>query len=161
MLMPCLKNSRVSKTLWLILAITLSLTLYGGFAAADAAETVTLSPQTVVAGDANLTVNLELPAGYKLNQEAPSTVGIKTKNKKIVALDEKYGQNLPLANLPLTLMVPVKEGKTTLQATFRLNFCDDKLGICFLKEVVLTLPVEVNKTCANNKLEVVYKVKAN
>jgi hypothetical protein len=155
------KNLRISKTLWLILVISLSLTGLGGFATADAAETVTLPLQTVGPGDVALTVNLALPAGYKLNQEAPSTVGIKTGDKKIVALEEKYAQNLPVANLPLCITVPAQEGKTTLQATFRLNFCDEKIGVCFLKEIVLHLPVEVNKTAANKKLEMVYTVKAN
>ena len=161
MRLHCLKKLRASKALWLILFLTLSLTGQGGLITADAAETVTLPPQTVAPGEAALTVNLALPAGYKLNQEAPSTVGIKTGDKKIVALDEKYAQNLPVANLPLCLTVPVQEGKTMLQATYRLNFCDEKLGVCFLKEVVLQLPVEVNKTAANQKLEMVYTVKAN
>jgi hypothetical protein len=157
----CLKKLRASKALWLILFLTLSLIGLGGLITADAAETVTLPPQTVAPGEAALTVNLALPAGYKLNQESPSTVGIKTGDKKIVALDEKYAQNLPVANLPLSLTMPVQEGKTMLQATYRLNFCDEKLGVCFLKEVVLQLPVEVNKTAANQKLEMLYTLKVN
>jgi hypothetical protein len=161
MLIHTRKNFRASKMLWLILIITLSLAGQGGFATLNAAETVTLAPQTVAPGEAALTVNLELPAGYKLNQEAPSTVGVKSADKKIIALEEKYAQNLPVANLPLCLTLPVQEGKTMLQATFRLNFCDEKLGVCFLKEVLLQLPVEVNKTAANKKLEMVYTVKAN
>ena len=155
------KKLRTPKALGLILVIALGLAMHVGFSTAEAAETVALPPQAVAPGEATLTVNLELPAGYKLNQEAPSTVGVKSGDKKIVALDEKYAQNLPVANLPLCLTVPVKEGKTTLQATFRLNFCDEKLGLCFLKEAVLTLPVEVSKTATNKKLEMGYTVKAN
>ena len=161
MLIQCLKNLRALKTLRLILVILFGLALHGGFSAADAGETVSLPPQAVAPGDATLTVNLELPAGYKFNPEAPSTVGIKSGDKKIVPLDEKYAQNLPVAKLPLCLKVPVKEGQTTLQATFRLNFCDEKLGVCFIKEAVLNLPVEVSKTATDKKLEMVYKVKAN
>jgi hypothetical protein len=161
--MPTLsvKNLTTSKSLWLILGITLWLSLHGACTKAQAGEAVTLPPQTVASGDASFILNVELPAGHKLNQEAPSTVGISSGDKNIVALDDKYSQNLPVANLPLCLTVPVKEGKTTLQATFRLNFCDEKLGICYLKEVQLTLPVEVSKTSKNKKLEMTHKIKAD
>jgi hypothetical protein len=157
----CLKNLGAFKTIGLVLIIALALAWHVGFATAEAAETVSLPPQAVAPGEAALTVNLELPAGFKLNQEAPSTVGIKSGDTKIVAVDQKYAQNLPVANLPLCLTVPVTAGKTTLQANFRLNFCDEKLGVCFLKEAMLNLPVEVNKTATNKKLEMLYKVKAN
>jgi hypothetical protein len=133
----------------------------GGVSSVEAAQTVALPAQAVAMGEATLTVNLELPAGCKLNHEAPSTLGLKSQDGNIVALDAKYAQPQPLANLPLSLTVPVKEGKTTLAAHFRVNYCDDKLGICFLKEAILNLPVEVNKQAANKKLEIVYKVPAN
>jgi hypothetical protein len=161
MYLPRPRGLNVSKIFWLILIITLSLTGAGAFNALEAAETVTLASQTLAPGEASLTVNLQLPAGFKLNQEAPSTVAIKSADQKIVALDEKYAQNLPVANLPLCLTVPVQEGKTTLQATFRLNYCDEKLGLCFLKEANVHLPVEVKKIAASKKLEMVYTVKAN
>lgn len=144
-----------------VLGLALALAWHAGVTTAEAAETVTLPAQMVAPGDAALTVNLELPAGYKLNQEAPSTVGITSGDTKIVAIDQKYAKKLPVANLPLCLTVPVKEGKTTLQAHFRLNFCDEKLGLCYLKEAVLDLPVEVNNTAAAKKLEMLYKVPAN
>ncbi len=156
-----LRNLTSHKTLWFLLFITLCLPLHGGFSKAVAAETVALPQQTVATGEAALTVSLELPAGHKLNQEAPSTIGVKSGDKKIVALDEKYAQDLPAANLPLCLTLPVQEGKTTLQANYRLNFCDEKLGVCFFKEVQLTLPVEVNKSATNKKLEMTYKIKSN
>lgn len=156
-----LKKVRTAKVIGLILGIALGLTWHGGITSAKAAETVSLPLQAVAPGEAELTVNLELPEGFKLNQEAPSTVGIKSGNTKVVVVDGKYAKNFPVAKLPLSLKVPVKKGKTALQTRFRLNYCDEKLGLCFLKEVVLNLPVEVNKTATNKKLEMVYKVTAN
>jgi len=133
--------------------------LSGAVSPAIGADTITLPTQTVAPGEVNLTVNLVLPAGHKLNPEAPSTVGLTTGNKEVLALEEKYAQNLPAANLPLCLTVPAKEGKTTLQAHFRLNYCDDKIGLCFLNEGVVQLPVEVSKTATNKNLEMTYTVK--
>ena len=155
------KHVGISVAFGLIMIIILSLVSPGGFPAAEAAETVALPTQAVAPGEAALTVNLELPAGCKLNQEAPSTLGLKSGDVNIVAVDKKYAQNLPVANLPLCLTVPVKEGKTTVQAKFRINYCDEKLGICFLKEAALNLPVEVNKNAPNKKLEIVYKLPTN
>jgi hypothetical protein len=142
----------------LLLVFCFNFVWQGNMSPAEATETVSLSAQAVAPGEATLTVNLELPEGCKLNQEAPSTLGLKSGDVAVVALDPKYAQNLPVANLPLSLTVPVKEGKTTLQANYRLNFCDEKLGLCFFKEAVVYLPVEVNKTATDTKLHLVYKV---
>ena len=151
------KKSMITKISWLILILLFNFTWVAGYSPAEAVETVSLPAQTVAPGEATLTVNLELPAGCKLNQEAPSTLGLKSSDVNIAAVEQKYAQNLPVANLPLCLTVPVKEGKTTLQANFRLNFCEEKLGVCFFKEAVLTLPVEVKKAVANQKLAIVYE----
>jgi hypothetical protein len=155
------KNLRATVALGLFLIVLLHLTLVNGYAPAQAAQTVDLPVQSVAPGEAALTVNLELPAGCKLNQEAPSTFSLESADINIAAVDEKSAKNLPVANLPLSLTVPVKEGKTTLQAAFRLNFCDEKLGLCFLKEAVLNLPVEVKKSVPNKKLAIVYKPKVD
>jgi hypothetical protein len=130
----------------------------GNTLTAEAAETISLPAQAVAPGEATLTVNLKLPEGCKLNQETPSTVGLKSSDAAVVTLDPQYAKDVPVANLPLVLTVPVKKGKSTLQATYRLNFCDEKLGVCFFKEAVLTLPVEVKKSTKNKKLAIEYKV---
>jgi hypothetical protein len=155
------KRFRIAVALVLVIVIFSGFVQPGGVSSVEAAQTVALPAQAVAPGEATLTVNLELPAGCKFNQEAPSTLSLKSKDVNIAAVDVKYAQNQPMANLPLSLTVPVKEGKTTLEAKFRVNYCDEKLGICFLKEAVLNLPVEVNKQAANKKLEIVYKVPAN
>lgn len=157
------KRGGIPVALMLVIIIFSGFVWPGGVSSVEAAQTVALPAQAVAPGEATLTVNLELPAGCKFNQEAPSTLNLKSKDGNIAAVDVKYAQNQPMANLPLplSLTVPVKEGKTTLEAQFRVNYCDEKLGICFLKEAILNLPVEVNKQAANKKLEIVYKVPAN
>lgn len=155
----CRKISQTWKALWLIILLVLAFGVLQNSGSAAAAEPVPLPPQSVAPGEASLTVDLKLPAGHKLNQEAPSTISLQSGDKKILTLDEKYTKNLPVANLPLCLTVPVKEGQTSLQTTYRLNFCDEKMGICFFKEGVLTLPVEVSKTAKSKKLEVSHTVK--
>jgi hypothetical protein len=161
MLIHYLRNAGIAQLFGLLFLVVVSLTWPGVETVAQAAETVTLPSQTVAPGKAGLTVNLELPAGFKLNKESPSTVSLKSGNKKVVAVSPQCAKKVPLTKVPLTLTMPVKEGQTELQATLRLNYCDEKSGLCFLREVILTLPVEVNKTAANKKLEIVYTVPAN
>ena len=144
---------------WFVFMI-LSL-LGNGYAPVQAAQSIDLPAQSVAPGEAALTVNLELPAGCKLNQEAPSTFSLESADTNVAVLDEKSAKNLPVANLPLSLTVPVKEGKTTIQVAFHLNFCDEKLRLCFLKEAVLNLPVDVRKSISNKKLTIVYKPSSN
>ncbi len=100
------KSVGISVVFGLMMIFLWSLVWPGGFSSAEAAETIALPAQAVAPGDSTLTVNLELPAGCKFNQEAPSTLGLKSADFTIVAVDEKYAQNLSLANLPLSLTVP-------------------------------------------------------
>lgn len=155
------KNSLANGILWLILILLFNFAWDSGYSPAQAVETISLPHQTVAPGEATLTVNLELPAGCKLNQEAPSTVTIKSSDANIAAVDFVRNYVGGQTDSAITLTIPVKEGKTTVQADFRLNFCDEKLGLCYLKEAVLNLPVEVNKSAKNNKMEITYKVQAN
>ena len=97
------KNSIATGILWLILILLFNFAWDSGYSPAQAVETVSLPAQSVAPGEAALTVNLELPAGCKLNQEAPSTLGLKSNDVNVVAVEQKYAQNLPLAHLPLTL----------------------------------------------------------
>lgn len=155
---PTVNPAARGRILPLVLA-GLLLALTGAIGPVYGAETITLPPQTVAPGEVQLTVNLTLPPGHKLNAEAPSTLIISAKDQAVVAVDKKFSGNLKAADLPVTLKVPAKEGKTTLQAEFKLNFCDDKVGLCFMQDAVLQLPVEVTKTADNKKLAITYELK--
>ncbi len=146
------------KILPLVLA-GLLLALTGAFDPVCGADAMTLPPQTVAPGEVQLTVNLTLPPGHKLNDEAPSTLIISAQNQAVVAVDKKFSGNLKAADLPVTLKVPANEGKTTLQAEFKINFCDDQVGLCFMRDAVIQLPVAVNKTADNKKLAINYELK--
>ncbi|HAY20890.1 MAG TPA: hypothetical protein DCY27_01725 [Desulfobacterales bacterium] len=143
----------------LLALITLCLAVFGGSLTTNATQTITLPQQIIGPGEATLKIELQLPPNCKLNQEAPSTVAIHSEDKKIVGLTQSLGQKLPAANLPITLSAPAAPGRTALQAEFRLNFCDDKIGLCFFKETLLILPVEVSKTSVNKQLSLKLIVK--
>src|SRR6185295_1891415 len=69
-----------------------------------AGETIELAAQTVEPGDASLTINLELPAGYKLNGLAPTVVKITSQGQSLFA----EGSEKTLRNPQFPASVPVK-----------------------------------------------------
>lgn len=139
--------------------VCLLLLATGGLSAVHGAETITLPPQTVAPGKVQLTVNLTLPPGHKLNPEAPSSVLLTSQNQAVAGLDKKSYGNLRAKSFPLTLRVPVKPGQTTIQADFKINFCDDQMGLCFMRDATLQLPITVDKNSPQKKLEILYEVK--
>lgn len=123
------------------------------------ADIITLPAQTVGPGQVKVMVNVALPAGHKLNQEAPSSLILSSQDQGVLQVQEKLSGTLTAAKLPVTLTVPAKAGKTTLQAEFKLNFCDDKVGLCFLREATVQLPVEVVPGAKGQELKLLYEVK--
>mgnify|MGYP005841546267 CR=1 FL=1 len=144
----------------LLLAVLLALSLVGMGAGVPAADTITLPSQQVAPGEVKLTINIALPPGNKLNDEAPSAVALSAGDDKVVKLIPKTFDKLAAAKLPLTLKLPVREGQTSITADFRINFCDDKVGLCFMQNATLVLPVEVSKKSANKDLTITYQVKS-
>jgi len=126
---------------------------------AGAADTITLPLQTVAPGQVQLTVKLVLPPGTKLNPEAPSSLSLTSQDPKVIKVEKKYAGNLTAAKLPVKLRVPAKPGQTTLQAEFKINFCDDQGGLCFMRDATLQLPVQVSKDAKGKDLEVLYELK--
>ena len=146
------------KALLLLLA-GLLLAATGAIAPVLAADAITLPPQTVAPGEVQLTVKLTLPPGHKLNAEAPSTLIISAKDQAVVAVAKKYPGNLQAKDFPVTLKVPAKEGKTMVQAEFKINFCDDKNGLCFMRDATIQLPVTVSKAATQKNLQIEYQLK--
>lgn len=123
------------------------------------ADVIQLPAQTVGPGQVKVIVTVALPPGHKLNPEAPSSLILSSQDQGVLQVQEKFAGTLTAAKLPVTLTVPAKEGKTTLQAEFKLNFCDDKMGLCFLRDTTVQLPVEVAPGAQGHELHLLYEVK--
>jgi DNA-binding beta-propeller fold protein YncE len=127
-------------------------------AAGFAGETLELAAQTVAPGDASLTINLELPAGYKLNGLAPTVVKITSQGQSLFA----EGSEKTLRNPQFPASVPVKlsEGDATVRAELVIYYCESKKeSLCYFKEAAVRLPVKVKKGAANRKLNAAYTLK--
>ena len=122
-------------------------------------ETIDLQPQSAEPGEATLTLNLELPAGYKLNTLAPSALTITIPQTQVVALSS--GPERTFANPQFPFAVPVKltEGEAMIRVDFIVYYCESvKESLCFFKEARVSLPVKVNRGSGNHKLTATYKL---
>ncbi len=122
-------------------------------------EVITATEQTIEPGDATLTLQLELPAGYKLNALAPSAVAINSAQKQIVSLKENASENIRNPKFPVRLLIKAVEGETTVEARYVIYYCESaKESLCFIKEAKVSIPVKVKKGAGARSLSATYKL---
>jgi thiol-disulfide isomerase/thioredoxin/sugar lactone lactonase YvrE len=127
-------------------------------AKAFAGETIELAAQTIEPGDATLTINVELPAGYKLNALAPTVVKITSQGQSLFADGEKTLRN---PQFPVSVPVKVNEGDATVKADLVIYYCESKKeSLCFFKEAVVSLPLKAKKGAGTRQVNASYTLKA-
>ena len=110
------------------------------------AEEIKVAAQKVRAGaNGALQIDVELPAGYHLNPEAPQRYKISVDGKSLT-VDEKVATR-STKDLKLPLRVPFNAtgvGPATVRAQVTLFYCrEDNTGTCRIKTLVWQVPVEV------------------
>ncbi len=116
-------------------------------------EAIQLPGQTLDVGDATLTLQLELPAGYKLNPEAPSSVAVAASQKQIIRLEGASEKTFHKPQFPLNLPIKTSPGETSLQVNYVVYYCEaTKESLCYFKEVRLAIPVKVLPGAGHRKL---------
>ena len=127
-----------------------------------AGETIELPAQSIEPGDATLTVQLELPAGYKLNAQAPTALTIAASTGQAVNLTGGAEQVFSNPRFPVSFPVKVSEGEGVLRADFVVYYCEAvKESLCFFKEARVSIPVKVVKGSGNHTLSATYKLRVS
>jgi hypothetical protein len=122
-------------------------------------ETIMLPLQTIEPGEALLTVQLDLPDGYKLNALAPSVISLTSSEERIASFNNQGQQIFRNAKFPLTVPLQMHEGDTSLNISFVVYYCQSvQESLCFFKEVRLNVPVKVNKGTGSNKIVASYSL---
>ena len=122
-----------------------------------AGDAVELAAQTIEPGEATLTINLDLPAGYKLNAQAPTVVKITSQGQPLFAEGEKTLRN---PQFPVSLSVKLGAGDATVKADIVIYYCEAKKeSLCFFKEAMVSLPVRVKAGVGNRQLTASYSLK--
>jgi thiol-disulfide isomerase/thioredoxin len=116
-------------------------------------ETIELPEQTVEPGETTLTVQLDLPAGYKLNSLAPTSI-------LVTSTPTTKEQSIRNPKMPLTISVNLTENTTSVNVGFVVYYCEAaKESLCYFKEARVVLPVRVKQGTNNRRLSVAYALK--
>ena len=122
-------------------------------------EVIEANQQMIEPGDATLTLQLELPAGYKLNALAPSAVAIAPAQKQVVSLKDAAGENIRNPKFPVSIPIKAVEGETIVEARYVIYYCESaKESLCFIKEAKISIPVKVKKGAGARNLSASYKL---
>ncbi|PYT09064.1 MAG: hypothetical protein DMF60_03330, partial [Acidobacteria bacterium] len=125
-----------------------------------AGETVELPAQSIEPGDATLELQLELPAGYKLNAEAPTALTIAASPGQALNLTGGAEQVFSNPRFPVRVPIKVSEGEAVLRADFVVYYCEAvKESLCFFKEARVSIPVKAVKGSGNHRLSGTYKLR--
>jgi sugar lactone lactonase YvrE len=111
---------------------------YGGL-------TVRLDPVRLAPGQGRVTLQIALPPGYKVNDEAPSSVQWQVEGGAVslAAGADRYEAGLPL---PLEVGGVFREGSALVRADVSLVYCEaEKPKVCLVERVRLEAPVEVDQ----------------
>ena len=122
-----------------------------------AGETIELPGQSIEPGDASLILEIELPAGYKLNEQAPSAVSVIASPGEIVSLSS---EPIRSPRFPVSIPIKVAEGDAVIAVNLVLYYCESaRETLCYFKEARLRIPVSVKISAANHTLSAIYKVR--
>lgn len=131
-------------------------------------EEIKLPLQKLRASDAAFVINVELPAGYHLNPNAPQRYSVSLAGANAAWTTTPLKLNKTVKGLTLPIRVPVNwvTGVTSphatfvLHATFTFVYCrEDDTGVCRIKTLQWSAPVEiVNDASASNEIRLSAKV---
>lgn len=121
-----------------------------------AGESVDLPAQVIEPGDATLTVQLELPAGFKLNEQAPSALSVSSSEPAILSIEAQQPFRNP--RFPVAVPIKVSEGDAIITAELVLYYCESaREALCYFKEARLTIPVKARRGAGTRKISVAYQ----
>ncbi len=125
------------------------------------AEEIKVAPQKIRAGDATVSINVELPVGHHLNPTAPQRyqLSVEPSAKALIVKSEDVSRSLKGTLLPVQIPVHAAVGATELKASFTFVYCrEDNTGVCRIKTLQWRAPIEVVTGDAGNEIKLSAKV---
>ncbi|MBM4258061.1 MAG: redoxin domain-containing protein [Deltaproteobacteria bacterium] len=106
-------------------------------------EEVHVQAYTVRSGQSRLTLDIEIPAPYKLNPGSPLEYRV---DIQTAAQQPKKRTTVKDGQFPLQIPLTLSEGKTEIRASVSFVYCrDGEEGVCIIKSVRWTIPVTATK----------------
>ncbi|MEW5987529.1 MAG: thioredoxin-like domain-containing protein [Chloroflexota bacterium] len=107
-------------------------------------KVVTLEPQMVAAGAGAVQVEVEVPAGYKLNDLAPFAMSWQREGTAVQFDLAQANQTVVKPHFPLTFPATFTEGQATLRGDLVIYYCQTEAqALCLIEQVRLLAPVRV------------------
>ena len=106
-------------------------------------EIIELEPVDASAGAATLVLNYRLPEGYKVNEDAPSSITING-GRTIASLAASISGDLTGATLPADVALTLTEGAATVSFDINLVYCAEETeSLCLIDRVRFEIPLTV------------------
>jgi hypothetical protein len=104
---------------------------------------VTLDPVMLRAGSGTVLIDITLPDGYKVNEEAPSSMAWQVEGD-VVDLPADANRSMVNPTFPLELAVTFVEGQGSLTGDLNIIYCEaDKESLCLLKQLRFNVPLVI------------------
>ncbi|MGH2537346.1 MAG: thioredoxin-like domain-containing protein, partial [Candidatus Promineifilaceae bacterium] len=119
-------------------------------------EVIEVEAQAVRPGVGEVTLDLALPEGYKLNDLAPLSVELSSEDG-LVAFPEGASLTAAQPELPLRFPAEFQAGAGQLTAELVVYYCrEDAEGLCLIERARLVAPLEVAAGAAEGPLELAH-----
>ncbi len=120
---------------------------------------VTLDPQTSSAGAGVITLDVQVPEGYKFNGLAPFSADWHPDGVVVQIAEENRSQRIIEPEMPLTVPVTLAEGEAALSVDLYIYYCEAiNENLCFLDRLRVNAPVSVDGAAGQPALRVEYAV---
>ncbi len=106
-------------------------------------EVIALEPAFGTAGKATVVLDYQLPDGYKVNEDAPSSLVV-AGGQAILDLSDGESGDLTGTSLPASVSVDLVEGRGAVILDVTLIYCESvATSLCLIDQVRYELPVDV------------------
>lgn len=115
-------------------------------------DVIVVPTQTVSAGQASIILEYELPDGYKVNEDAPSSLVI-VDGASIVSFESDTAGDITGTNIPATIPIVLTEGSGSALFDVTLIYCRaDATSLCLIDQVRYEVPLNIGPEGASSQL---------
>jgi hypothetical protein len=126
--------------------------------AAFAGAVSTLDAVSVSAGDGDLVLEYELPAGYKVNEDAPSSVTISA-GESVIQLAVGATGDITGTELPISIPIQLTQGQDTAFIDVTLVYCrEDAESLCYIDRMRYEIPLTVGPSGLPSEITLVRQI---
>jgi DNA-binding beta-propeller fold protein YncE len=118
-------------------------------------DTITLEPVSGAAGQATIVLDYQLPAGYKINDDAPSSLVV-AGGKLVVDLSDGETGDLTGTKLPASISVNLAEGAGDITLDVTMIYCEtEATSLCLIDQVRYQFPIDVGPSGPSTQIVIV------